>query len=151
MPSDRLPSLIDIKAAAQRIAGVASRTPLIDSPALSRRFGRRVYLKLECFQPIRVFKIRGAYNKISQISAKKIVAASSGNHGIAVAYSSRILGKQCTVVVPEAAVKEKVDVIREYGAEVVKFGKYHSDREEKAREIASQTSAIFVPPFNDRH
>ncbi len=108
-------------------------------------------MKLECFQSIRVFKIRGAYNKISQISAKKIVAASSGNHGIAVAYSSRILGKQCTVVVPEAAVKEKVDVIREYGAEVVKFGKYHSDREEKAREIAIQTGAIFVPPFNDRH
>ena len=108
-------------------------------------------MKLECFQSIRVFKIRGAYNKISQISAKKIVAASSGNHGIAVAYSSRILGKQCTVVVPEAAVKEKVDVIQEYGAEVVKFGKYHSDREEKAREIAIQTGAIFVPPFNDRH
>jgi threonine dehydratase len=106
-------------------------------------------LKLECFQPIRVFKIRGAYNKISQISAKNIVAASSGNHGIAVAYSSRMLGKQCTVVVPEAAVKEKVDVIREYGAEVVKFGKYHSDREEKAREIATQTGATFVPPFND--
>jgi len=106
-------------------------------------------LKLECFQPIRVFKIRGAYNKISQISAKNIVAASSGNHGIAVAYSSRMLGKQCTVVVPEAAVKEKVDVIQEYGTEVVRFGKYHSDREEKAREIATQTGATFVPPFND--
>jgi len=106
-------------------------------------------LKLECFQPIRVFKIRGAYNKISQISAKNIVAASSGNHGMAVAYSSRMLGKQCTVVVPEAAVKEKVDVIQEYGAQVVKFGRYHSDREEKAREIAAQTGATFVPPFND--
>jgi len=66
-----------------------------------------------------------------------------------VAYSSRLLGKQCTVVVPEAAVKEKVDVIQEYGAEVVKFGKYHSDREEKAREIATETGATFVPPFND--
>src|SRR5947209_2472052 len=144
-----LPRLRDIEAAAQRISGVASRTPLIESPALSRRFGRKVYLKLECFQPIRVFKIRGAYNKISQISAKKIVAASSGNHGIAVAYSSRILGKQCTVVVPEAAVKEKLDVVQEYGADVVKFGRYHSDRETKAREIASQTGATFVPPFND--
>jgi len=106
-------------------------------------------LKLECFQPIRVFKIRGAHNKISQIATKNIVAASSGNHGIAVAYSSRMLGKQCTVVVPETAVKEKVAVIQEYGAEVVKFGKYHSDREEKAREIAAQTGATFVPPFND--
>src|SRR5438445_1293183 len=144
-----LPGLKDVEAAAQRIAGVASRTPLIESPALSRRFGRRVYLKLECFQPIRVFKIRGAYNKISQIPAKTIVAASSGNHGIAVAYCSRLLGKQCTVVVPEAVVKEKVEVIQEYGADVVKFGKYHSDRETKAREIASLTGAIFVPPFND--
>ncbi len=133
-----LPRLKDIEAAAERISGVASRTPLIESPVLSRRFGREVYLKLECFQPIRVFKIRGAYNKISQLPVKKIVAASSGNHGIAVAYCSRLLGKQCSVVVPEAAVKEKVDVIEEYGAGVVKFGKYHSDRE-----------ATFVPPFND--
>jgi threonine dehydratase len=144
-----LPSLKDIEAAAQRISGVASRTPLIESPVLSRRFGCRIFLKIECFQPIRVFKIRGAYNKISQLSAKKIVAASSGNHGIAVAYCSRLLGKQCTVVVPETAVKEKVDVIEEYGAGVVKFGKYHSDREAKAREIAGETGATFVPPFND--
>ena len=149
MPAERLPRLSDIEAAAQRISGVASKTPLIESRALSRRFGKSVYLKLECFQPIRVFKIRGAYNKISQIPAKKIVAASSGNHGIAVAYSSRMLGKQSTIVVPETAVKEKLDVIRENGAEVVKFGKYHADREAKAREIANQTRAIFVPPFND--
>src|SRR5437879_8599039 len=126
-----LPRLKDIEAAAERITGVASRTPLIESPTLSRRFAITVYLKLECFQPIRVFKFRGAYIKISQLSANKIVAASSGNHGIAVAYCSRLLGNQCTVVVPETAVKEKVDVIEEYGAGVVKFGKYHSDREAK--------------------
>jgi len=144
-----LPRLKDIEAAAQRISGVASITPLIESPALSRRFGREVYLKLECFQPIRVFKIRGAYNKISRLPAQKIVAASSGNHGIAVAYCSRMLGKQCTVVVPEAAVLEKVEVIQEYGAEVVKFGKYHSDREARARAIEDQTGATFVAPFND--
>jgi threonine dehydratase len=150
MPAERLPGLSDIEAAAQRISGVSSRTPLVESPALSRRFERTVFLKLECFQPIRVFKIRGAYNKISQISAKKIVAASSGNHGIAVAYSSRLLGKHCTIVVPETVVKEKLDVIQENGAEVVKFGRFHADRETKAREISSQTGATFVPPFNDR-
>jgi len=149
MPAEQLPRMSDIEIAAQRITGVASKTPLVESPALSRRFKRSVFLKLECFQPIRVFKIRGAYNKISQIPAKKIVAASSGNHGIAVAYSSRMLGKQSTVVVPETAVKEKLDVIEENGAEVVKFGKYHADREAKAREIANQTGAVFVPPFND--
>src|SRR5436309_11608636 len=149
MIQSHLPGLADIVAASKRIEGVATKTPLVESPSLSRRFGITVYLKLECFQPIRVFKIRGAYNKISQLSAKKIVAASSGNHGIAVAYCSRLRGKQCTIVVPETAVKEKVDVIQEYGAEVVKFGRYHSDREAKAREIAGQTGAIFVPPFND--
>jgi threonine dehydratase len=149
MPTERLPTLRDIEAAAQRISGVASKTPLVESPALSQRFGRSVFLKLECFQPIRVFKIRGAYNKISQIPAEKIVAASSGNHGIAVAYSSRLLGKQSTIVVPETAVKEKLDVIKENGAGVVKFGKYHADREARAREIANQTGAVFVPPFND--
>src|SRR5207302_6930266 len=111
-----LPRLKDIEAAAQRISGVASRTPLIESPALSRRFGCEVYLKLECFQPIRVFKIRGAYNKISRLPAQKIVAASSGNYGIAVAYCSRMLGQQCTVVVPEVAVREKVEVIQVYVA-----------------------------------
>src|SRR5213594_74224 len=108
MIQGHLPTLDDIIAASKRIEGVASRTPLVESPALSRKFGKRIYLKLECFQPIRVFKIRGAYNKISQISAEKIVAASSGNHGIAVAYSSRLLRKQCTVVVPTGAVKEKI-------------------------------------------
>src|SRR2546428_12166102 len=101
-----LPALDDIFAASRRIEGVAAKTPLVESPSLSKRFGRRVYLKLECFQPIRVFKIRGAYNKISQLSAKNIVAVSSGNHGMAVAYSCLLLGKKCTLVLTETAVLE---------------------------------------------
>src|SRR5215472_9357497 len=126
-----LPSLKNIEEAADRISGGATKTPLVESPALSKKFGRKIYLKLECFQPIRVFKIRGAYNNLSQLSAKKIVAVSSGNHGLAVAYCSRLLGKECTVVIPETAVKEKADAIAENGAEVVKYGKYHSEREAK--------------------
>jgi threonine dehydratase len=144
-----LPTLDDIVAASERIKGVATKTPLVESPALSKRFGRRIYLKLECFQPIRVFKIRGAYNKISQLSAKNIVAVSSGNHGMAVAYCSRLLGKMCTVILPETAVKEKVDTIIEYGAEVIKYGKYTTDRDAKAREIVAKTGATLVHPFND--
>jgi threonine dehydratase len=147
--NEDLPGLKEIEAAAERIAGVASRTPLVESPALSRLTGHEVYLKLECFQPIKVFKIRGAYNKISLLSQSSVVAASSGNHGIAVAYSSRLLSKKCTVVVPETAVKEKVDTIAEYGAEVVKAGKYSDEREAKARSIAEATGAAFVHPFND--
>lgn len=143
------PNLDDIIRAGERIKGVASRTPLVESPALSKRFGRKVFLKLECFQPIRVFKIRGAYNKVSQVASGGVVAASSGNHGIAVAYSARLLGKRCTVVVPEAAVKEKVDVISENGAGVVKFGRTSGEREARAREIAVKEGAAFVHPYDD--
>ena len=149
MGTQVLPTVTEIRDAARRISGVASRTPLVESPSLSKKFGLEVYLKLECFQPIRVFKIRGAYNKISQLTSKKVVAASSGNHGLAVSYSSHLLGKECTVVIPETAVKEKAEAIAEYGAEVVKFGKYHSDREAKALEISKETGAVFVHPFND--
>src|SRR5207244_5050562 len=138
-----------IVAASKRIEGVATKTPLVESPSLSKRFGRRIYLKLECFQPIRVFKIRGAYNKISQLSAKNIVAVSSGNHGMAVAYSSRLLGKKCTVILPETAVQEKVNTIIEYGAEAIKYGKYTTDRDAKAKEIVGKTGATLVHPFND--
>jgi len=147
--NEDLPGLKEIEAAAERIAGVASRTPLVESPALSRLTGHEVYLKLECFQPIKVFKIRGAYNKISFLSHSSVVAASSGNHGIAVAYCSRLLSKKCTVVVPETAVREKVDTIAEYGAEVVRAGKYSNEREARAKNIAEATGAAFVHPFND--
>lgn len=145
----KLPTLEDVESAAKRISGVASQTPIVESPAISKKVGCEVYLKLECFQPIRVFKIRGAYNKISQISSDKIVAASSGNHGLAVSYSSHRLGKHCTVVIPETAVKEKAVAIAEYGAEVVRAGKYHAEREAKALEISKRTGAAFVHPFND--
>ena len=149
MSSPVLPTIDQIRDAAHRISGVASRTPLVESPALSKKFGLEVYLKLECFQPIRVFKIRGAYNKVSQLSPGMVVAASSGNHGLAVAYSSHLRGKKCTVVIPENAVKEKADAIAEFGAKVVRFGKYHVERESKALEISKETGAAFVHPFND--
>jgi threonine dehydratase len=144
-----IPGLRDIEDAQQRIAGVATRTPLVESPALSKLSRRQVFLKLECFQPIKVFKIRGAYNKISQVKEKGVVAASSGNHGIAVAYSSKLLGKKCTVVVPETIVREKEETIKEYGAELVKAGRFSHEREAKAREIARTTDSAFVHPFND--
>jgi threonine dehydratase len=137
-----------ITAARDRIEGVASRTPLVEAPSLSKEFGRQVYLKLECYQPIRVFKIRGAYNRVSQAASRGVVAASSGNHGIAVAYSARLLGKKCTVVVPENAVQEKMAAIAELGAEVVKYGRFSSEREAKARELAKERGE-FIHPYDD--
>ena len=141
--------LDEIVAARDRIKGVAYRTPLVESPALSKRFGKGIYLKLECFQPIRVFKIRGAYNKISQVKSDKVVAASSGNHGIAVAYSSKILGKDCKVVVRETAVQEKLDAMAELGAEVIKWGRNSLQTGTRAREIANETGAVLVHAFDD--
>lgn len=137
-----------ISEARDRIKGVASRTPLVEAPSLSKEFGRQVYLKLECYQPIRVFKIRGAFNRVSQAKSRGVVAASSGNHGIAVAYSAKVLGKKCTVVVPETAVEEKVSVIAELGAEVVKYGRFSNEREAKARELAKERGE-FIHPFDD--
>ena len=141
--------MADMIAAQERISGVAVRTPLVESPALSKLLRRKNYLKLECFQPIRVFKIRGAYNKISQVPEKSVVAVSSGNHGLAVAYCARILGKHSTIVLPETAVEEKVNSIVEYGGNAIKYGKYHRDREAKANEIVRDTGAAFIHPFND--
>ena len=149
MPGKGLPDVYGIMKAADRIAGVATVTPLVEVPSLSRMTGREVYLKLECFQPIKVFKIRGAYNKLCQVREKAVVAASSGNHGIAVAYSSRLLGKKCTVVVPETAVKEKVDTILDYGAEVVRAGTLSGERESRARELANSSNSAFIHPFDD--
>ncbi len=150
MESRRLPTVPEIEATRKTIEGVAVRTPLVDSPSLSKKFGKEVYLKLECFQPIRVFKIRGAYNKVSQTKEKNLVAVSSGNHGMATAFCARAFGKNCTVILPENPVQEKADAIAEYGAEILKFGKYHNEREAKAMQIVKETGAALIHPFNDQ-
>ncbi|MDG6899125.1 MAG: threonine/serine dehydratase [Nitrososphaerota archaeon] len=150
MGQEELPDIKEIEDASRQIAGVVSRTPLVESVPLSRLTGKQVFLKLECFQPIKVFKIRGAYNKVSKVKERGVVAASSGNHGIAVAYSSRLLGKKCTIVVPETVVQEKVEAIEDYGAIVVKAGRFSEEREARAREIARAGDSAFIHPFNDR-
>jgi threonine dehydratase len=142
-----------IQEASRRIAGIAYKTPLYFSPALTRLTGANVHLKLECYQPIRVFKIRGAANKITQLSAEErkhgLVAASSGNHGLAVAYLAKLIGARATIVVPTTAVEEKVKAIEEYGAKVVREGLFHDERFAKALEIRDSTGAVLIPPFDD--
>lgn len=149
MAHAELPVLKEIELAADTVEGVACRTPLVESPPLSRITGHEVYLKLECCQPTKAFKIRGAFNKVSHLKEGKVVAASSGNHGIAVAYSARLLDKTCTIVVPEGAVKEKVKAIAGFGAEVVRAGRLSQEREAKAMKISHDTGAAFVHPFDD--
>ena len=145
----RLPGLEDMVEAQKRIASVATITPLIESPNLSKMYSKEVYLKLECFQPIRVFKIRGAYNKISQVPDKNILTVSSGNHGLAVSYVAKRLGKKSTIILPEHAVQEKVNMILEYGAEIVRYRGDVSKGWEMARQMVKSTGARFVHPFND--
>jgi len=147
-------SLTAIQEARRRIEGFAYKTPLYYTPALSRATDANVYLKLECYQPIRVFKIRGAANKILQLSSEErkrgLVAASSGNHGLAVSYLAKLTGSHATIVVPTTAVEEKVRAIEEYGAKVVKEGLFHDERFAKALEIQETTGAVLIPPFDDR-
>ena len=142
-----------IQDASHRIASFAYKTPLYHSPALSKLTNAEVHLKLESYQPIRVFKIRGASNKIVQLTPEErergLVAASSGNHGLAVSYMAKIMGINATVVVPTTAVEEKVSAMEEYGATVLKEGRFHDERLAKALEIHNSTGAVMIPPFDD--
>ena len=146
-------SFQNILEASKKIRNFVTRTPTYHSVVFSQRTGAEVYLKLECFQSVGAFKIRGAVNKICSLSQseprKGLVAASSGNHGLSVAYAAKIYGTKAVVVVPENAVKEKVEAIGNYGAEVVKYGKDYDEAYLKALEIQKKTKMTFVHPFND--
>jgi threonine dehydratase len=146
-------ALSTIQEARSRIVNIAYRTPLYLSPRLSELTGAAIYLKLECYQPIRVFKVRGAANKILKLTSQErergLIAASSGNHGLAVSYLAHLIGTKATIVVPTNAVEEKVKAIEEYGAKVVKHGLFHDERFRKAIEIRKSTGAILIPPFDD--
>lgn len=147
------PTIGEIRNAARRIKGIAFRTPLYRSEYLSRRFDANVFLKLECYQPTRAFKIRGAANKILSLSkgdkSRGVVAASSGNHGLAVSYVAKLLGIKATIVVPEHAVREKVDAIHEQGGTVIEYGRSHQERFSHAIDIQRNEGAALVHPFDD--
>jgi len=146
-------SFQNIVEAAKRIKSFVTRTPTFHSVIFSQRTGAEVYLKLECFQPVGAFKIRGAVNKIGSLPQSELkrglVTASSGNHGLSVAYAAKIYGTKAIVVVPQNAVKEKIEAIESHGAEVVKYGKDYEEAYSKALEMQKKTKMILVHPFND--
>jgi threonine dehydratase len=147
------PTLADIEAARERIAGHARVTPVYGSETLSRRTGRSVWLKAENLQRTGAFKIRGAVNKLATLNdaerAAGVVAASAGNHGQAVAWAARELGVRATVYVPQDAPMAKVDATRNYGAEVVLAGAGFDEALEEATARARETGATFVHAFED--
>jgi threonine dehydratase len=146
---DRLPTFADVEAAAERLRGIAVRTPLLESEALNERGGGRVLLKAECLQRTGSFKFRGAYNTISQIDASAVVAYSSGNHAQGVAAAARLLGKAATIVMPADAPAIKVENTRAYGAEVRLYDRQRESREEIGAEIAARTGAALIKPYDD--
>ena len=139
----------DVLAAAERIAGEIERTPLIESDIA----GQRVWLKCECLQTGGAFKLRGATNRLLQLSAEErargVVAFSSGNHARGVAIAARRLGIRAIIVMPADAPQVKVEGTRGEGAEIVLYDRRTESREEIAGRIASETGATVVPSFDD--
>jgi threonine dehydratase len=145
-------TLQDIQAAKQSIADIACVTPMLQSEQLSRVCGNQVILKAEHLQKTGSFKIRGAANKVKQAAAegaKYVTAASSGNHGQAVAYTANRLGIPATIVVPEDATLCKVNAIKAYNGKVETCGTTSAERIPRAREIALQEGGVYIPPYDD--
>jgi len=142
----------DCRAAYERIAPYIRRTPLERSEALSSA-DHDVYLKLENHQLTGSFKLRGAFNKLLTLDAEEkrrgVIAASTGNHGLAVAHAARALQVACSVFVPETGTSSKVSAIRALGVDVRLVGQDCVEAEEAAREEAEATGQCYVSPYND--
>ena len=147
------PTSADVDAAAKKLAGVAIRTPLVNSPVLDALLGARVFLKAETLQRTGSFKFRGAYNKISSIApdrkANGVVAYSSGNHAQGVAHAAALCNMPAVIVMPSDAPQAKRERTAALGAEVVLYDRDTEDRAAIARGIAQQRGAVLVPPFDD--
>jgi threonine dehydratase len=152
-------SIEDIRAAHKRIAGVAVRTGLhrVD-PERLRAAGVgelpfELWIKAESEQPIGSFKLRGAYNRIAQLTSEElkrgVITYSSGNHAQGVAFSARALGSKAVIVMPENAPEVKIEATRALGAEVVFVGPASSARKAKAEELAAEHGYTIIPPYDD--
>ena len=146
-------SFAGVQDAARQIAGHAVRTPLIESPALNARVGGRVLLKAETLQVAGAFKFRGAYNRISRLTADElkrgVVAYSSGNHAQAVAAAARMVGTSAIIVMPADSPSVKVEGVRAFGGEVRMYDRYTESREAIGEEIAASRGSVLVRPFDD--
>lgn len=139
----------DVIEAAERIAGLVERTPLLESEVA----GTRVWLKCECLQKGGAFKLRGATNRLLQLSPEQwergVVAFSSGNHARGVAIAARRLGIRAIIVMPSDAPEVKIEGTRSEGAEIVFYDRRNESREAIAAKISEETGATVVPSFDD--
>jgi len=150
-----LVGLTEIEGAARRLAGVAIVTPLLPSDVVSDAAGATVRLKCECLQRAGSFKIRGAYNFVSQLSDQQvengIITYSSGNHAQAVALAGRMRGVRSVVVMPTNAPEVKREGTKRLGGEIVFEGTTSLERRARAESIAEEEGLVIVPPFDHRH
>ncbi len=146
-------TLADIQAARQTLRDVIIATPILPAERLSQELGARVFLKAENTQRSGSFKLRGAYNTISQLAAAErergVIAHSAGNHAQGVALAARLLGVPATIVMPERAPLTKVAATRRLGAEVLLHGATFDDAGARARAIQGQRGLTYVHAFND--
>ncbi|HVE11380.1 MAG TPA: hydroxyectoine utilization dehydratase EutB [Paraburkholderia sp.] len=144
-------SLADVYRARRRLEGRVSRTPLVESPSLSALADTPVYLKLETVQPTGSFKLRGATNALARLAEQgcnKVVTASTGNHGRAVAYAARALGIATTVCMSSLVPANKVEAVRALGAHASIVGRSQDDAEREALRLAREEGFAYVPPFD---
>ncbi|HKE93667.1 MAG TPA: threonine/serine dehydratase [Povalibacter sp.] len=146
---------VEVFAAARRLAGHASVTPLLRNPTLDERVGATVLVKAENLQIGGAFKFRGAYNRLSQLDAEArrrgVVAWSSGNHAQGVAAAAQRLGIHAAIVIPADAPTIKIDNTRRLGAEIILYDRRTQDREEIGRDLAKERGATVVPAYDDPH
>ncbi len=157
-PSSRLKEsdlsrlVADIHAALPRVHRYAPATPILRLPSLDALVKGQVMLKAECAQATGSFKIRGALNVMTQLSrdgADRVIAFSSGNHGIGVAYAAQCLGMTATIVVPHDAPEAKIRRIRRLGGDIVLYDRSSEDREQVARVLQTKRPAPLVKPYDD--
>ncbi len=140
-----------ITGAADRLAGHARITPLLNAPLLDKAFGKRIYLKAECLQLTGSFKFRGAWAAVSTLPAgtKGVLAYSSGNHGQGVALAATQHGMQAIVVMPSDAPLVKINNTKAYGAEVVLYNRTTEDRDSIGAALCAKHSLALIKPFDD--
>jgi len=137
-----------------KVYEAAIETPLEESAFLSQLLNNRVLLKREDLQPVFSFKIRGAYNRIANLSKAErklgIITASAGNHAQGVAFSGQKLGIDTTIVMPVTTPAIKIAAVKSFAAKVVLFGDSYSEAAEHCADLVSQSGMIFIPPFDDQ-
>jgi threo-3-hydroxy-L-aspartate ammonia-lyase len=142
-------SIDDVRAAADRIAGLAHRTPLLRSRTLDERVGAPVALKAENLQRAGAFKFRGAANAVAALRPDGVCSVSSGNHAQALSLAAREHGASATILMPRDAPASKRAATEGYGAEVIEFDRYTEDREALVRELATERGLTLVHPYDE--